>query len=94
MASSVCTMNTCSYYNDSCSVTADCIYVMSQAPKPIRDLLDKIATNLDGLLGELGQEMRAIADYWKVDLGIIVTLNFAYELRKVCYMFKIAYIIL
>lgn len=57
---------------------------MLQAPKPVRDLLDKIAADLDGLLGELGLEMRAIADYWKVDLGIIVTLNFAYELRKVC----------
>ncbi len=54
-----------------------------QAPKLVRELLDKIMGDLDGLLGELGKEMRAIADYWQVDLGIIVTLNFAYELRRV-----------
>ena len=40
--------------------------------------------DLDGYFGELGQEMRAIADYLNIDLGIIVTLNFAYELRRVC----------
>ena len=39
--------------------------------------------DLDGFLGELGQEMRAVADYWQIDLGIIVALNFAYELRRV-----------
>ena len=39
--------------------------------------------DLDHYLGELGEEMRAIAEYWGVDLGIIVGLNFAYELRRV-----------
>ena len=39
--------------------------------------------DLDGYLGELGVEMKAIADYFEIDLGIIVALNFAYELRKV-----------
>lgn len=42
--------------------------------------------DLDGLLGELGKEMKAIANYWQIDLGIIVTLNFAYELRRVSVM--------
>ena len=39
--------------------------------------------DLDGYFGELGQEMRAIAECLDVDLGIVVTLNFAYELRRV-----------
>jgi len=42
-----------------------------------------LMADLDGFLGELGQEMRAVADYWQIDLGIIVALNFAYELRRV-----------
>ena len=58
--------------------------LVQQAPKPVRWLLDEIMADLDNLLGELGQEMRAIADYWQIDLGIVVTLNFAYELREVC----------
>ena len=40
-------------------------------------------SDLDYLLGELGEEMRGIAEYWRVDLGVIVGLNFAYELRRV-----------
>ena len=28
--------------------------------------------------------MKSVADYWKIDLGIVVSLNFAYELRRVC----------
>ena len=47
------------------------------------DLLKVIMADLDGYMGELGQEMRAIADYMEVDLGVVVTLNFAYELRRV-----------
>jgi len=56
---------------------------MLQAPKIVRELLEMLMTDLDGFLGELGQEMRAVADYWQIDLGIIVALNFAYELRRV-----------
>ena len=51
---------------------------------------------LDDLLGELGEEMRSIANYWQIDLGIVVSLNFAYELRKVCQpvqMLKYTYIL-
>ncbi len=59
------------------------LLVLAQAPKLERELLDKIMGDLDGLLGELGKEMRAIADYWQIDLGIVVSLNFAYELRRV-----------
>lgn len=39
--------------------------------------------NLDGYFGEFGEEMKAIADYMDIDLGIIVSLNLAYELRRV-----------
>lgn len=42
--------------------------------------------SLDDLLGELGREMRAVANYWQIDLGIVVTLNFIYELRKASYL--------
>ena len=56
---------------------------LKQAPKAVGDLLKVIMADLDSYMGELGQEMRAIADYMEVDLGIVVTLNFAYELRRV-----------
>ena len=56
-----------------------------QAPsKLVQELIEIITADLDGLLGDLGKEMRSIADYWKIDLGIVVSLNFAYELRRVC----------
>ena len=44
--------------------------------------------DLDKYLGEYGQEMKAIADYWTIDLGIIVGLNFAYEFRRVSSTFS------
>lgn len=46
-------------------------------------IVEKLMADLNGFFGELGQEMQAIADYFKLDLGIIVSLNFAYELRRV-----------
>ena len=39
--------------------------------------------SFDSHLGELGEEMKSIADYWGIDLGVIVGLNFAYEMRRV-----------
>ena len=54
-----------------------------QAPKIVDDLLKVLMADLDGYFGELGQEMKAIADYWEVDLGIVVSLNLAYVLRRV-----------
>lgn len=39
--------------------------------------------DLNGYFGELGQEMKAISDYLEIDLGVVVALNFAYELRRV-----------
>ena len=48
-----------------------------------RKVLEAIMAELDHYLGELGEERRGISEYWGVDLGIIVGLNFAYELRRV-----------
>ena len=39
--------------------------------------------NFDSLMGELGQELRGIAEYWGIDLGLIVGLNLSYEMRRV-----------
>ena len=55
-----------------------------QMPKEIGEVLDELMGDLDGYLGELGEEMRAIAECLDIDLGVVVTLNFAYELRRVC----------
>lgn len=45
--------------------------------------MEEIMADLDHYLGELGEEMRGISEYWGIDPGIIVGLNFAYELRRV-----------
>ena len=39
--------------------------------------------DLKGYFGELGEEMEAIAKYLDIDLGVVVTLNLSYELRRV-----------
>ena len=43
--------------------------------------------NFDDLMGELGQELKGIAEYWGVDLGLIVGLNLSYEMRRVGHAF-------
>ena len=40
-------------------------------------------SNVTAYFGEYGIEMKAIADYFGIDLGVIVTLNLSYELRRV-----------
>lgn len=40
--------------------------------------------DMDKYLGEYGKELRGIAKYTNLDLGMIVGLNLAYELRRVC----------
>ena len=45
--------------------------------------------DLKGYFGELGEEMEAIANYLDIDLGVIVTLNLSYELRRVWYNYNI-----
>ena len=39
--------------------------------------------DFDKYLGEYGQELKGIAKYTNLDLGILVGLNLAYELRRV-----------
>lgn len=39
--------------------------------------------NFDDLMGELGDELQGIAEYWGIDLGLLVGLNLSYELRRV-----------
>jgi len=57
-------------------------YFTSQLPAPVTKLLEIIMGNLDSLLGDYGVEMRGVAKAFGIDLGVIVGLNFAYELRK------------
>ncbi len=54
-----------------------------QYPKDVAVVIDKLMGDLNGYFGDLGEEMEAIANYLDIDLGIIVTLNLAYELRRV-----------
>lgn len=40
--------------------------------------------NLDKVMGsDSGEEIRGIAAYWDVDVGIILGMNILYEMRKV-----------
>ena len=48
-----------------------------------QSLLAKLLGSMDTYFGEYGLEMKAIADYLGIDLGIVVTLNLSYELRRV-----------
>ena len=40
-------------------------------------------TNFDSLMGGLGEELHGIAEYWGIDLGLLIGLNLSYELRRV-----------
>jgi len=51
--------------------------------KAVQLLLESIMANFDNLMGELGQELKGIAEYWGIDLGLIVGLNLSYEMRRV-----------
>lgn len=57
-------------------------YFTSALPKEVVLALEKIMGRLDDILGEVGGELRGVAKAFGIDLGIIVGLNFAYELRK------------
>lgn len=46
--------------------------------------MNRIWANLDGVMGnEIGEEIRGIAAYWDIDVGIILGMNILYEERKV-----------
>ena len=51
--------------------------------KDLLKLVEVVMGSIDGLLGEVGQELKGIAEYWKVDVGLVVGLNYAYEFRMV-----------
>ena len=51
--------------------------------KELIELVKVVMRDIDGYLGELGREMKGVADYWGLDLGIVVGLNLIYELRRV-----------
>lgn len=55
----------------------------TQGPKIQMSALKDILHDMDGYFGEYGQEMKGIADFFGIDLGIVVTLNMGYELRRV-----------
>ena len=48
-----------------------------------QSLLVKLMSNMNHYFGEYGEEMKAIANFFGIDLGLIVTLNLSYELRRV-----------
>ncbi|XP_065911748.1 N-acylethanolamine-hydrolyzing acid amidase-like [Dysidea avara] len=69
-------------YNSSVPLVID--YFQSMVPsKTVQLLLESIMANFDSLMGELGQELRGIAEYWGIDLGLIVGLNLSYEMRRI-----------
>lgn len=48
-----------------------------------RIYVNRIWANLDGVMGnEIGEEIRGIAAYWDIDVGIILGMNILYEERK------------
>lgn len=54
-----------------------------QENKIEKSLLKTLLGDLNTYFGEYGVEMKAIAEYLGIDIGIIVTLNLSYELRRV-----------
>lgn len=59
-------------------------YFQTEIPsKGVQLILEKIMSNFDNLMGELGEEIRGIAEYWGIDLGLLVGLNLSYELRRI-----------
>lgn len=45
--------------------------------------MNTFLSDMNGYFGEYGLEMKAIADFFGIELGIVVTLNLSYELRRV-----------
>ena len=58
-----------------------CVYQFTDLE---RLYVKKILANLDKVMGnEFGEEIRGIADYWNIDVGIIVGMNIIPETRRV-----------
>lgn len=53
----------------------------------------RILSELDVVMGkEFGEEIRGIADYWNIDVGIVVGMNILAETRRVCSYVAVIYI--
>lgn len=64
-------------------ITGAFVHSRLQTSKEMLAVIEVIMGDVDGYLGELGKEMRGVAEYWQVDLGIVVGINLIYELRRV-----------
>ena len=47
------------------------------------DALAELMSNVKGYFGDYGLEMESIAQFLGIDVGIIITLNLSYDLRRV-----------
>eukprot|EP01130_Rhizamoeba_saxonica_P016736 TRINITY_DN7795_c0_g1_i2.p1 TRINITY_DN7795_c0_g1~~TRINITY_DN7795_c0_g1_i2.p1 ORF type:complete len:386 (+),score=75.02 TRINITY_DN7795_c0_g1_i2:165-1322(+) len=56
--------------------------ITKKLPSLVLEAVEEMASLLDPLFGEYGQEMAYFADCLDLDLGMIVMLNFIYELRS------------
>ena len=54
-----------------------------QIPKEVIPIIEFVMRDLDKYFGDLGKEMTSIAEYAGIDLGMVVGLNIALELRRV-----------
>lgn len=59
------------------------IFLVVQGTKIEQSAMNTFLSDMNGYFGEYGLEMKAIADFFGIDLGIVVTLNLSYELRRV-----------
>lgn len=57
-------------------------YFFSEFSEVEAEMIEKITSMLEWFVGDLGKEMEAIATEMDADLGLIVALNYAYELRR------------
>ena len=82
-----------------CGIASVCIYVVAtliihnvvecfayicQFTDLERVYVKKILANLDVVMGkEFGEEIRGIASYWNIDVGIVIGMNILPETRRV-----------
>lgn len=67
-------------YNNSVPLLIE--YFSNEGPKIEMSAMKELLSDMDGYFGEYGLEMKGIADFFEIDLGIVVTLNMGYELRR------------
>lgn len=67
-------------YHSSVPLIVD--YFNSLIPKEIIPIIEFVMRDLDKYFGDLGKEMTSISEYTGIDLGMVVGLNIALELRR------------